>query len=81
MRTFTPIPLPKRAVQLSAGDRHALVLCDDRSVYAFGDNTFAAVKPGEKGGFVKQPLELSFFAGQNVSAVVAGKSHSLVAIG
>lgn len=83
VRSFTSIPLPsgKRAAQLSAGDRHALVLCDDKTVVAFGDNTFAAVKPGEKGGFVRQPMELSFFNGQNVSAVVAGKSHSLVAIG
>ncbi len=83
VRAFTAIPLPagKRAAQVSCGDRHALVLCDDKTVLAFGDNTFAAVKPGEKGGFVKQPMALSFFAGQNVTAVVAGKSHSLVAIG
>jgi alpha-tubulin suppressor-like RCC1 family protein len=81
--SFTPIPLPggKRALQVSAGDRHALVLCEDHSVVAFGDNTYAAVNAGQKGGFVKVPMELSFFSGQSVAAVLAGKSHSLVVIG
>lgn len=78
--TFTAVPLPDglKAKRVSAGDQHALVLCEGGAVLGFGDNSDAEVTPGNRGGFVKVPVRLEAFADRDVVAVIAGKQHSLV---
>jgi hypothetical protein len=70
----------KTVTKVSAGDRHAAVICSDGSAWAFGDNYLgAAGQPySEKTRVISQPSQIKFEDGKDGFVDVAcGKSHTV----
>jgi hypothetical protein len=78
---FTPYPIPTRveglsgAVALSAGEHHSLVLMDDGTVRAFGDNAAGQLGDGTQEAVRNIPVAVSGLT--DVVKVVAGNMHSV----
>lgn len=66
--------------QVSAGEAHSLLLSDDGTVYAFGDNLFAATGLNTTAGdtLVATPIDTSQLGASEIIGVSAGDHHSLL---
>lgn len=78
--TSVPLPDGRRAVQLAAGERHAMVLCEDGSLVAWGDNYLGQVTPGAKGEPVREPKLIPAPGPGRVVAVAVGRAHNVVLV-
>ena len=82
----TPIPIDttnmkgKRVIQVVAGHRHSLFLCDDGSVYASGGGSSGRLGDGRT-DFHQEgtpiPIDTANMQGKRVTQVAAGYNHSL----
>ena len=82
----TPIPIDtsnmegKRVIQVAAGYRHSLFLCEDGSVYASGEGLYGVLGNGRT-DFHQEgtpiPIDTTNMKGKRVIQVVAGYLHSL----
>lgn len=79
---FVHLPLPggRTAKQVAAGQHHVLVLTSDGALFAWGDNNYAQVTPGEKSRYVTSPVEVQGFADQTVLGISTGESHCMVMV-
>ncbi|PWU05575.1 MAG: RCC1 repeat-containing protein [Verrucomicrobia bacterium] len=76
-KSFQPIkvslPAERRAISVSGGDRHSLILLDDHTVIGLGVGLEGGLRLGGNGG------KYSFIPGlTDVTAIAAGGLHSLV---
>ena len=74
---FIPMPLEARPCQISAGNSHSLVLCDDGSVHGFGANFIGQLGLGHNTDqftpqFIPMPLDA------RPCQISAGSIHSLI---
>ncbi|MDZ7816964.1 MAG: hypothetical protein U5N86_13550 [Planctomycetota bacterium] len=66
-------------VAISAGDIHSLALCEDGSLWAWGDNNFGQIGNGEKGSKELLPVRVSKPEDmRDVVAISAGGWHNIV---
>ncbi len=65
------LPAKRKAIQVSGGERHSLVLLDDHTVLSFGGN-----REGQLGREGKSPSVIDGLT--NITAISAGGRHSLV---
>ncbi len=72
-----PIPAEARPCQISAGSDHSLILCDDGSVYGFGDNGFGQLGLGHKNN-QSTPQFIPMPRGVRPCQISAGDSYSLI---
>ncbi|KAL1458179.1 hypothetical protein WDU94_008348 [Cyamophila willieti] len=69
-----PVDLPKRAVQISAGDSHTVALLEDGTVFAWGSFRDSHGSMGLKGaGIQKTPVQLSGVGG--ITKICSGADH------
>ncbi|MDJ0865187.1 MAG: hypothetical protein QNK03_03695 [Myxococcota bacterium] len=70
----------REIVQLSAGDIHSLVLADDGTVFAFGDNADGRTCLGTNTGdtLVPTPIDTTNLGPLAIEQVSAGAQHSLL---
>ena len=80
----TPIDITnlagKTITQMSAGFLHSLLLADDGSVFAFGDNGHGQTGLGTDIGnaTVATPIDTTNLAGKTIKQVTASNGHSLI---
>ncbi len=67
----------KKPILIAASGRHNLVLCEDGSLYAFGDNSYGQLGLGHF-YFQNTPQFISFFQDKKPILIAAGYWHSLV---
>jgi len=79
---FVPLPIPDvpKVAQVTAGADHVLALAAEGRVFAWGENSYGQVTPGQKSRPVKQAQEVESFAGKKVVSIAAGKAHNIVLV-
>jgi alpha-tubulin suppressor-like RCC1 family protein len=76
-----PLPGGCKARQIAAGERHALCLCQDGTLCAWGENSMGQTTPGAKGDAVREPRLVDFGGGRKVLGIAVGRAHNVVVVG
>ncbi len=74
---FIPMPLVARPCQISAGNSHSFILCDDGSVYGFGHNTSGQLGLGHETN-QSTPQFIPMPRGARPCQISAGGDHSFI---
>jgi alpha-tubulin suppressor-like RCC1 family protein/formylglycine-generating enzyme required for sulfatase activity len=82
----TPIDMTdlggRQVTQVAAGTNHSLLLTDDGTVFAFGQNTFGQLGLGTTASLapvkVPTPIDVTNLGGRTITQISAGSSHSLL---
>ena len=69
------IDFPHRAIQISVGHRHSMILSEHGQVYAFGENKFGQLGQGDRQQYV-QPNLIKHIGDEKIVHIACGSSHS-----
>ncbi|XP_072933986.1 regulator of chromosome condensation isoform X2 [Epargyreus clarus] len=79
--TPRPVPLPRAAVAVAAGDSHSAALLDDGDVYAWGafrdsHGSMGLVVRGREGKSCREPVKVDI--GEHAVAIASGGDHLVI---
>lgn len=73
-RALGPVPLPRRALQISAGENHSCAVLDDGGIHCWGWNAWGQLARAELGASIIEPGPVSPLG--PAAAVSAGYGHT-----
>jgi alpha-tubulin suppressor-like RCC1 family protein len=76
-----PLPGNRPARQIAAGERHALCLCHDGTLLAWGENSMCQANASAKGDSVREPRVVELGAGRSVLGMAVGRAHNVAVVG